>query len=117
ASITVPVMDGALKPNDRLERAASLAQLDQVDNLAPFSGRLVCSSGSRVVALGEDGSVETLFDAEGTVSCIATDGADALAVGIDGKGVRIHGGRHDGMVLGTAGSAALSCPTSALFLD
>ena len=113
-SITVPVMDGALKPNDRLERATALARVDQADNLVVAGGALLCSSGDRVVAIGSDGSVETRFTAGGPVSCLATDGKGALAVGVDGRGVRIRGGRHDGVVLGEAGP--LSSPTAAVFL-
>ncbi|HMN84379.1 MAG TPA: hypothetical protein PKA74_00085, partial [Bauldia sp.] len=40
-SITVPVMDGALKPNDRLERATALARVDQADNLVVAGGALL----------------------------------------------------------------------------
>lgn len=116
-SITVPVMDGALKPNDRLERAASVALIEQADNLLAFGDGLLCSSGDRVVAIGEDGCVRTMFEADGTVSCLATDGEGALAIGVDGKGIRIRGGRHDGAVLDTVGSSALSCPTAAVFMD
>lgn len=115
-SITVPVMDGALKPNDRLERASSLAMIEHADNLLPFDGGLLCSSGNRVVTIAQDGSMRPLFEAEGPVSCLATDGNGALAVGIDGKGIRIRGGRHDGAEFTMSGSLLLSCPTAAIFL-
>jgi hypothetical protein len=116
-SITVPVMDGALKPNDRLERAASVAMVEQADNLIPFDGDILCSSGARVVAIAADGCVRTVFEAGGKVSCLAADGGGALAVGIDGAGIRIRGGRHDGIEFGLSGSSPLSCPTAALFID
>ena len=115
-SITVPVMDGALKPNDRLERAASVAMIEQADNILPFDGQILCSSGERVVAIATDGSARTVFEAGGTVSCLATDTGAALAIGIDGKGIRIRGGRHDGAELGISGSLPLPCPTAALFM-
>jgi hypothetical protein len=47
----------------------------------------------------------------------ATDGGEALAIGIDGKGVRIRGRRHVGDVLDAAAPSPLSCPTAAVFLD
>src|SRR5689334_6266779 len=90
-SITVPVMDGALKPNDRLERAQSIAMVEEADNLLPFDDELLCSSGNLVVAIAVDGSASTMFDAEGLVTCLATDGGGALAIGIDGRGIRIRG--------------------------
>lgn len=116
-SITVPVMDGALKPNDRLERADTVALVEDADNLLTFDGGLLCSSGDRALAIGADGSARAMFEAEGAVSCMATDGRGALAVGVDGQGVHMRGGRHDGVVLGRAGPSSLSCPTAAMFLD
>ncbi len=115
-SITVPVMDGALKPNDRLERAETVAFVEHADNLLPFGDELLCSSGAQVLAVGIDRSVRASFDAGGAVSCLATDGGGALAVGLDGKGIRIRGGRHDGAMLDRVGSSRLTCPTAAAFL-
>lgn len=116
-SITVPVMDGALKPNDRLERAHSVAKIEHADNLVPFEDQILCSSGERVMAIDAGGSVRPLFEADGPVSCLATDGEGALAVGVDGKGIRLRGGRHDGTVLDRTGPSPLTCPTAAVFLD
>lgn len=116
-SITVPVMDGALKPNDRLDRASSVAMIDQADNLVLFKGGLVCSSGEQVLVIGIDGSVRRLFEADGPVSCLATDREGTLALGIDNKGIRLCGGRHDGTLLDRAGSSHLTCPTAAAFID
>lgn len=53
-SITVPMMDGALKPNDRLERATLVATLDDADNAALLGDRLLVSSGNRVVEIAAD---------------------------------------------------------------
>lgn len=116
-SITVPVMDGALKPNDRLERAASVAKVGEADNILAIDGRLLCSSGNRVLAVGNGDTPELVAEVEGPISCLASDEQGALAIGIDGKGVRLKGGRHDGVTLDKAASATLSCPTAALFLD
>jgi hypothetical protein len=116
-SITVPVMDGALKPNDRLERAETVAFVEHADNVLPFGDELLCSSGLQVLAIGADRSVRASFEAEGAVTCLAADSGGALAVGVDGKGIRIRGGRHDGAMLNRVGSSALTCPTAAAFLD
>lgn len=116
-SITVPVMDGALKPNDRLDRAASVAVIDEVDNLVPLDGRIVCSSANRLLSTAGDGSVEKIFEAEAPITCLAAGKDGALAIGIDGLGVRIKGGRHDGAFLDRADASPLSCVTDAVFLD
>jgi hypothetical protein len=116
-SITVPVLDGALKPNDRLERADSVAMVEGVDNIVALGGKTVCSSGSLLLSVGTDGAVETMLEAEAPVSCLAAGPGGALAIGLDGQGIRILGGRHDGRLIGRIGSMPLACPTDAAFLD
>lgn len=116
-SITVPVMDGALKPNDYLERAASLAAIETVDNLVAAGEKLLASAGSRVLELRSDGQSRVRGEHEAPVSCLAASRSGALAIGLDGLGVRIVGGRHDGALVDRASGSALACPTSAIFLD
>jgi hypothetical protein len=116
-SITVPVMDGALKPNDRLDRAASVAEIDEVDNLVSPGGRIVCSSANRLLSIADGGSIENILETEAPISCLAASKGGALAIGIDGRGVRIKGGKHDGTLVDRAGDSLLSCATAAVFLD
>jgi len=116
-SITVPVMDGALKPNDRLDRAASVAMIGQVDNLVSRDGRIVCSSANKLLSISSDGSIQQILEAEAPISCLTASEGGALAVGVDGHGVRIVGGRHDGAFVDRAGELRLSCLTAAVFLD
>ena len=117
-SITVPVMDGALKPNNYLEQVAGISSIEGADNLIHAAGRTLLSSGNRLIELHGDGrtSVRTGYDAEITFLCGSPQGA--IAVGLDGKGIVIAGGRHDGKRLSANLSAqSLNCPTAALFLD
>lgn len=116
-SITVPVMDGALKPNDRLERADSVAMIEGVDNIVSHGGKTLCSSGNLLLSVDADGAVETMLEAEAPVSCLAASQGGALAIGLDGLGVRILGGRNDGRFIDRVGSMPLTCPTHAVFLD
>ncbi|MGD9912629.1 MAG: hypothetical protein AB7S80_01000 [Rhizobiaceae bacterium] len=111
-SITVPVMDGALKPNDRLERAASVALIDDADNLVAAAGHRFCTSGNQLLSLDADSSSTAVLQTETPISCLAASRSGALAIGLDGGGIRIRGGRHDGAVFGE-----ISCPTDAVFLD
>jgi len=116
-SITVPVMDGALKPNDRLDRAASVAAIDQVDNLVSLDGKVFGSSAHRLLSIADAGPVATILETEAPISCLAASQGGALAIGIDGRGIRIRGGKHDGAFIDRAGGAALACATDAAFLD
>jgi len=113
-SITVPVMDGALKPNNYLERVPSLCPLDGVDNLTSRNGSLLMSSGRRVFALDPDGAATELAAYGSDVTCIAASPGGTLASGLAAGGIVIAGGSHDGKHLGADGS--LGCPTAAYFL-
>ncbi len=116
-SITVPVMDGALKPNDYLERAASLAAVEDADNLVIVGEELLTSSGSRVLRLGAGGQRSVHSEHGAPISCLAASKGGALAIGLDGLGVKIVGGRHDGARVDRFEGSILGCPTAALFLD
>lgn len=116
-SITVPVMDGALKPNDYLERAASLATIECVDNAVAVGGRLLVSSGARILELSAGGDVRVHSEHDAAISCLAASKSGALAIGLDGVGVKILGGRHDGMLVERFAGGRLKCPTAAVFLD
>ncbi|SIT58643.1 conserved hypothetical protein [Mesorhizobium prunaredense] len=117
-SITVPVMDGALKPNNYLEQVAAVSSAEGADNLIRANGHTLLSSGNRVIELHGDGrtSVRNSYEAEITFLC--TSPQAAIAVGLDGKGIAIAGGRHDGKRLPAKLSGQnLNCPTAAIFLD
>jgi hypothetical protein len=115
-SITVPVMDGALKPNDALEQASGMAMIPEVDNAVTVKGGLLVSSGTRILELKGRSEPRVHSDYQAPVSCVATSKGGALAVGLDGLGVRIVGGRYDGLLINRIGAGSLNCPTSACFL-
>lgn len=116
-SITVPVMDGALKPNDYLERIASFAMVEDADNAVATKDGLLVSSGPRLLRLDAGGAQSLHCAYEAPIACVAVSAGDALAIGLDGVGIRIAGGRHDGRLVTHAAGRALECPTAALFLD
>jgi hypothetical protein len=120
AGSTVPMMDGPLKPNTALDEARVVLNLPAIDNLTATSGGLVCSQGAGLMRLRASG--DALEAAEerafpGEITCLAADASGALAIGLDGQGIRIEGGRHDGVQIKEAGGTALRAPSAALFLD
>lgn len=115
-SITVPVMDGALKPNDYLERAVSLATVQGADNVVAAGGNLLVSSGSRILELDAAGNGRIHSEHEAPISCLAVSGGGTLAIGLDGVGVKIAGGRYDGTLVDRVAGVQLVCPTAAMFL-
>lgn len=108
AAITVPVLDGPLLPNAGLDEAAEIALLRDADNLVVTGKGMVASSGPRVIRV-ETGEEIAAFDTD--VSALAY-GKGMLAVGLDGKGVTLRGGTHDGKSFATPKS-----PSALAFLD
>jgi hypothetical protein len=117
----VPMMDGPLKPNTALDAAPVILRLPDIDNLAVETDHLLASQGPALLALTPRGDAlvseqRQVFDAP--ITCLAADGQGTVAVGLDGKGIRIVGGRHDGAVIAEpGGGATLRSPTAAVFAD
>lgn len=118
-STSVPIMDGPLQPNQRLEEAPTIAQADALDNLASLpDGALLGTSGTQLLRLEEGCSAAmpmAQFDAP--VTCLAASPHGTLAVGVDGRGLHIRGGAYDGTRIETLGAQAFNCPTALLFLN
>jgi hypothetical protein len=97
AAITVPIMDGAFKPNDSLERFSVLAELDDAADLATDGRRLFVAAGRDVLQLESPGGALTkLTSFEAPLTAIAAMPEGDIAVAIAGREVRIAGGRADG---------------------
>lgn len=116
---TVPSMDGVLRPNDALDRARTLAAVLAPDNLVPLAANLIFSSGADVLSLSAvtPGTAPALVRrCEAAVTALAASPGGTLAVGLDGIGVRIVGGAHDGVLFDTLSGRPAGCPTAAAFL-
>jgi hypothetical protein len=120
AGSTVPMMDGPLKPNTLLDSAPVLLALPEVDNLLAAPGGLFCSSGAALLSLKLEGAVLAIADRRilpAPITCLASDGGQGMAIGLDGRGLLLQGGRHDGTAVGELAGRPFNCPTAALFLD
>jgi hypothetical protein len=88
ATVTVPSFDGALKPNQMLETAMTVANFDAANDLASDGMALYVADGP--VLLGFDGKATheiRRFDREITAVCCLWGGR--LAVALDGREVRV----------------------------
>jgi hypothetical protein len=88
ATITVPSFDGALKPNQAMEKAETIAQIDAPEDLASDGKALYIADGAVIRRL--DGTVATelrRFDRTITALCFLPDGS--MAVALDGREVQI----------------------------
>ncbi len=88
ASITVPVMDGAIKPNRALDHAELVATLPDIDDVASDGHTLYTSAGPCLYRL--DGAQLTevrRFDAD--ITALAAGGEALVAVALGGNAVHL----------------------------
>lgn len=100
---TVPPMDGALRPNAALDAAPVAMALSGVDNLTAAPAALLCSVETELLTLEEMSgdpfpglAIARRQTFDHPVSALASDGGESVAIGLDGCGIVIAGGRHDG---------------------
>jgi hypothetical protein len=119
-AVTIPPMDGALRPNTALDdSAAELLEAVAPDNLAGAGGQVFYSSGSdllRLPAYGEAGlAAVARFDAP--VSALACSPDGAIAIALDDGRILLKGGTLDGKAFTPADFGGLACPTALAFAD
>jgi hypothetical protein len=95
AAVTVPPLDGALRPNRALDEAAARFPLAGVDGLAVVSGELLASSGAAIYRLDE-GAWNKHSDHGAEIACIAAIGEDGVAIALVTGEIVVEGGRFDG---------------------
>lgn len=105
AALTVPPLDGALRPNNQLEEAAPGITADAPDNLVIKDVKPLWSERNRLVS--EDGEFASF---PGNVTAVAVSAAGRLAVAVDGRGIFIDGEVQKDL-------AQLSCITALAFED
>ena len=109
ASITVPPMDGAFRPNDLLDSAATVLETPEPDCLAETSRGLVVSSGRSLFSVDRpDGAPLASFDTEISALAGLPDGGAAVGM-IDGR-IAFVGGQNDGGTI--ASSPEMRCITA-----
>ena len=91
AAITIPVFDGALKPNRLLDEAAVVAELPDAEDLATDGQTLFVADAMRILALdGEHTQEVARFDRRITaLACLPGGG---FGVALDGREVVVHHG-------------------------
>ena len=110
ASVTVPPLDGALKPNSRLEEAPPGLAFPAPDNAAVHRGRLVFSSGANI--MGRDG-VQVTLDSR-INAMLSSPSGDRRAVACKDGTLRLFG--HD-LQAAPDVLRGVSCATAIAFAD
>jgi len=119
-AVSIPPMDGALRPNRVLEDSPAVISAEAPDNLAFDGARILFSSGSAVFELKDlEGSAkkEVIAEFDVPISCMATYGDGSIAVGLSDGKVVFQGGPHKGLTLSSVGDRPIVCPTAALLAE
>jgi hypothetical protein len=114
-AVTIPPMDGALKPNTALDDAAALLTVEAPDNLAVAGGRLHFSSGSAILAVPLaqlSAPPQAVARFERAVTALAATPDGGIAIGLDDGRILFKGGALDGRELRSVGPDRLVCPTA-----
>jgi hypothetical protein len=107
-AVTVPTMDGALRPNERLETEAQVvAQLDDCDNLVWDGSRWLVSSEASVYRLSLTGELDLHRTYESAVTCLAVLRDGRVVAGLDAGVIQVDGQE----------SIPVPCPTAVVQLD
>jgi hypothetical protein len=89
-AVTIPPLDGALRPNTLLDDAEVIATARAPDNLIESNGRVAFTTGDEVRALG-DGKVIVAAPAE--ITTLAVSRAGAVAAGLETGGIQLFSGK------------------------
>lgn len=119
-SVTVPPMDGPLRPNQTIEEAPALLSIEAPDNLVTIGERVVFSSGNKALSLaisGETGVATEIEQFDQPVTALAGHASGALAVALEDGRILIRGGPHTGKLFTEVSGRKIVCPTALRFQD
>jgi hypothetical protein len=111
AAVTVPALDGALKPNNLLEEAAGGIAAAQPDDMVVTAGGPVFSSGSQVLRIGPDRTAAPIFSVPGTITALAVSPSGTLAIASEPGAIAFLDGS------GSAGKRAWASVTAMAFAN
>ena len=119
-AITIPPMDGALRPNTMLDDAESIVTVAGPDNLAWIEGRLVFSSANKVMAVnrpGAEAATDMIAEFAASIACLAGRPDGGSSVGLDNGQILVWDAEGRQTTIDGVGPGNLKCPTALLFLD
>ena len=117
AAVTVPSMDGALRPNSLLDLASVELAIPAPDSLAECGGEVIVASGAAIFALERKGAATQArpkYAFEREVTALAAHPNGTVAVGMSGE-IALKGGSHDAKRFTDFGGRPALCPTALAF--
>lgn len=86
-AVTIPPMDGALRPNTALDDADIVKSREEPDNIVSVAGKLIYSSGKELIAIGGDKPIAS-FDSD--ITALAVNPSGVIAVGLNAGSIVFH---------------------------
>ncbi|HVJ32511.1 MAG TPA: hypothetical protein VND94_05280 [Terriglobia bacterium] len=116
-AVTIPPMDGALKPNTALEEANLVSEVPMPDNLVVDEEAMLFSSGKRLFSVPAESEVRAseLARFEVPITALAVSPGGHMAIGLDDGRVLVWDGLGEKRAVRLP--AEFSCPTSLAFAD
>jgi hypothetical protein len=114
-AVTIPPMDGALRPNTALDECDVVAEADSPDNLCFDGEQILFSSGQDIFAIAKDGNAKPVHIARRKAPVTALAARDGLcATAIDDGNVIVEA---DNRVQTFNAPDGFACPTALAFID
>ncbi|ESX93453.1 hypothetical protein [Mesorhizobium sp. LNJC403B00] len=82
-AVTIPPLDGAFRPNTRLDEAPVFADLTEPDNLLVADGRLLASSGNAIYSLAAGVEPKVVETFPSPITALALSLSGELTVGLE----------------------------------
>ena len=116
-AVTIPPMDGALKPNTSLDDADLIAEVPSPDNLVVDQEAMLFSSGLRLFSVPAEDEVRAseLANFAVPITALAVSPEGHMAIGLDDGQVLVWDGLTEKRVVKMP--AGFSCPTALAFVD
>lgn len=106
-AVTIPPLDGAFRPNTRLDDAPAFAELTEPDNLLVSGDRLLASSGNAVYSLAAETEPKVIETFASPITALALSRSGELTVGLE-NGKLLIGGQEISLPAGVRCITALA---------
>jgi len=106
-AVTIPPLDGAFRPNTRLDDAPAFAELTEPDNLLVSGDRLLASSGNAVYSLAAETEPKVVETFSSPITALALSPLGELTVGLE-NGKLLIGGQEISLPAGVRCITALA---------
>lgn len=120
AAVTIPSLDGAFRPNQQLDAASVVLEIDTPDNLVSDGSGVFFTGGATLYELelhNAPATAKRLAAFEKPIACLDAHPKGGVAVGLADGGIVLCGGAHDGKVLSAVEGRSIRCPTALRFAD